>query len=91
LLLTIQQSSGETRLNAVKDLDKLCEKPDSKEILSLNDDLSLLLSLKQLLEMIKDDDYCLDWIVGCINRLSSGYISCKVAITSKELALLPVL
>jgi hypothetical protein len=90
LLLTVQQSSGETRLNAVKDLWKLCEKPDSKDILSLNEDLSLLLSLKQLLETIKDDDNCLSWIVLCISWLSVGDISSKAAISSKELALLPV-
>jgi hypothetical protein len=90
LLKAIQQSSAETRLKAVKDLDKLCEKPENKEILCLNEDLSLLLSLKQLLETVKDDDDCLCWIVGCINKLSTGDTSCVVAITSKELALLPV-
>jgi hypothetical protein len=89
LLKATQQLSGETRLKAVKDLYKLCEKPENMEILCLNEDLSLLF-FKQLLETIKDDDNCLYWIVVCINRLSSGDISCKVAISSKELALLPI-
>jgi hypothetical protein len=89
LLKAIQRSYAESRLKAVKDLDKLCEKPENMLILCLNEDLSLLLSFKQLLETIKDDN-CLFWIVACINKLSGGDISCKVAITSKELALLPV-
>jgi hypothetical protein len=90
LLKAIQQSSAETRLKAVKDLYKLCQKPENKEILCLNEDLSLLLSFKQLLETIKDDDNCLYWIVVCIAWLSAGDVSCLVAITSKELALLPI-
>jgi hypothetical protein len=91
LLEAVQQSPEETRLKAVQDLDKLCERPENMEILCLNEDLSLLFSLKQLLETIKNDDNSLYWVVVCINSLSSGDISCKVAITSKELALLPVL
>jgi hypothetical protein len=90
LLKAIQPSFAETRLKAVKDLYKLCKKPENMEILCLNEDLSLLSCFKQLLETIKNDDNCLYWIVVCINRLSYGDISCKVAITSKELALLPV-
>jgi hypothetical protein len=90
LLKAIQRSYAESRLKAVKDLNELCKKAENKEILCLNEDLSLLLSFKQLLETIKDDDNCLYWIVACINKLSAGDISCKVAITTKELALLPV-
>jgi hypothetical protein len=89
-LKVIQQSSGETRLNAVKDLEGLCGKPENMEILCLNEDLSLLLSLKQLLETIVDDDNCFFWIVGCVNKLSAGAISSKVAISSRELALFSV-
>jgi hypothetical protein len=46
--------------------------------------------LKQLLETIKNDDNCIHWIVGCISRLSTGDVSCKSAISSKDLGLLPV-
>jgi hypothetical protein len=90
LLKAIQQSTAETRFKALQDLDKLCERPENKEILCLNGDLSLLLSFKQLLETIKNDDNCLYWIVVCINSLSTGDISSKAAISSKELALLPI-
>jgi hypothetical protein len=86
----IQQSSGETRLKAVKDLQKLCGKPENMEFLCLNEDRSLLLSLKRLLVTIEDDDNCLSWIVLCISWLSGGDISSKAAISSKELALLPI-
>jgi hypothetical protein len=90
LLNVIQQSSDETRLKAVQDLEELCDNPENMEILCLNEDLSLLSCFKQLLETIKDDDDCLSWIVICINKLSSGDISCRAAISSKELALLPI-
>jgi hypothetical protein len=91
LLKIIQQSSGKTRLKAVEDLEKLCEKPENMEILCLNEDLSLLSSLKQLLETIKDDNACLDWIFLCINWLTSGDVSCKTAVCSKELGILPII
>jgi hypothetical protein len=90
LLNVTQQSSGETRLKAVKDLQKLCKKPENKGILCLNEDLSLLLCFKQLLETIKDGDNCVEWIIVCISNLSGGDVTCKAAISSKELALLPV-
>jgi hypothetical protein len=90
LLKAIQQSSAETRLKAVKDLDKLCQKPENMEIFCLNEDLSLLSSFKRLLETIKDDDNCLFGIVSCFNRLSAGDVSCKVAIASEKLALFTV-
>jgi WD40 repeat protein len=91
LKVIFQQSSAGRRLKAVTDLEKLCEKPENMAVLCLNEDLSLLSSFKQLLEMIKDDDECLYWIVRCINKLSVHDVSCVAAITSKELSLLPVL
>jgi hypothetical protein len=91
LLKAIQQSSGQSRLIAVQDLAKLCDRPEKLEILCLNEDLSLLVSLKQLLVTIDDDNNCLSWITSCINMLSVGDASCVAAITTKELALLPVL
>jgi hypothetical protein len=76
-----------------EDLYNLCRKTGYTEILCLNEDLSLLPYLKQILEMINDDDDddCLSWILCCITQLATGGFSCKAAVSSKELALLPVL
>jgi hypothetical protein len=89
----IEQSSGEIRIKAAKDLDQLCKKAGNREILCQNEEIffSLLLFLKQLSEAIKNDDNFLVWIVSCIRWLSASDVSCKAAISSKELALLPVL
>jgi hypothetical protein len=91
LVPAIQQSSDEIRLKTVNDLRKLCEEPDNMSVLCSNKDLSLLSSLKQLLEKSIDDTYCLDWIINCLCCLSSGDVSCAAAISSKDLGLFSIL
>jgi hypothetical protein len=87
----ISESSGRTRLKAVKEIARLCDLSENKEILCSNEDLSLLSRLKTFLSIIKYDDNCVYWLIGCLNMLSSGSSSCKIAIASVSLDLLPIL
>jgi hypothetical protein len=90
LLNAIKQSQGKKRLDKLKELCKLCKNPEHAEILCLNQQLSLLTALKEMLEDISySSDICS--IVDCFSDLSVGEASCQAALTSKELGLLPVL
>jgi hypothetical protein len=91
LIKVIQESTGSTRANGLRDLQQLCSKHENKEVLCLDEDLALLSSLKQLLEANRDDLNCVSWIISCINRFSLVSNPCTSVMCSKELALLPVL
>jgi hypothetical protein len=90
LLDTIRCDSGTNRSRAIQSLIDLSENEDNVEILCLNEDLSLLSCLKHLLRMNEGDNYCIFQILICIDNLSCCK-SAKSGITSKDLALLPVL
>jgi hypothetical protein len=90
-LSVISESTGRTRLKAVKEIARLCDVSENKEMLCQNEELSLLHRLKTFLSIIKYDDNCIYWIIGCLNMLSSGSSTCKTIIASDTLDLLPVL
>jgi hypothetical protein len=91
VLSLIQQTSGLSRLRAIHSLIALSENGDNIQLLCLDEDLSLLSSIKELLRTTAaDDNHCIHKLLTCLNYLSS--VKCGgLATGSKHLALLPLL
>jgi hypothetical protein len=81
----------ETDGYAFEELYEFCHNPKFKEAVCAREDLGLLSTLKDILQDSMDNEFICGWIFLCLANLTSDSVANRIAISSRELELLPIL